>query len=197
MLSKVDVVTRRGTTLSFDVFENDSGYQIADLDGLDPVKAELSSSPYVGMEGEDFQSARRGPRQVKLLLDLEPDFATDTFASLRQNLYRYMMPKSFVKLRLHQDSGLYVDIDAVVEDHNAPMSKNGDQQAEIVFMCFQPDLVDPRMVTFSGSSVSTSVNTAIDYPGTIETGTVVTMHVNRNLAGFTIYNSIEEGVLSQ
>lgn len=195
MLRKVDIVTRRGTTLSLDLFENDSGYQVL-VDGFDPVKAELSSSPYVGMDGEDFQAARRGPRQVKFKFDLEPDFVTDTFATLRRRLYEYLMPKSFVKLRCYLDTGLYLDIEAVVEDHSSPMSSE-DPEVEVILMCFQPDLVDPRAVTFNGSTVSTSTNTNINYPGTIETGVVVTMHVNRNLAGFTIYNSIEEGVLAQ
>jgi len=196
VLTKVDIVTRRGTTLSLDVFENSSGYQLADVDGLDPVKAELSSSPYVGMDGEDFQSARLGFRQIKLILDLEPDFVTDTFATLRRNLYAYLMPKSTVKLRLHLDTGLYVDIDGVVEDHSSPMFKE-DPQVTVTLICFQPDLIDPNMVTFPGSTVSTSVNTAINYPGTVDIGVVVTMNVNRNLAGFTIYNSVEAGVLSQ
>lgn len=195
MLSKVDVVTRRGTTLSLDVFENDSGYQVT-VEGLDPVKAELSSSPYVGMAGEDFQSSRRGFRQIKLNFDLQPDFVTNTFATLRQNLYSYLMPESTVRLRFYQTSGLYVDIDAVVEDHSSPMDSE-DPEVQVVLIAFQPDLIDPRGVEFNGSTVSTSTNTNINYPGTIDADTLITMHVNRNLAGFTIYNSNEEGVLSQ
>jgi hypothetical protein len=195
MLHKVDVVTRRGTTLSLDVFENDSGYQVM-VEGLDPVKAEFSSSPYVGMDGEDFQSARLGSRQIKLHFDLVPDFVTETFATLRRKLYDYLMPKSTVKLRFYLDTGLYLDIDGVVESHSSPMIKE-DPEVEVILICFQPDLVDPNMVTFNGSTVSTSTITNINYPGSVDVGVVLTMHVNRNLAGFTMYNSIEEGTLSQ
>lgn len=197
MLRRMDVVTRRGTTLSFDIFENDSGYQIADVEGLDPVKATLSSSAYVGRDGEEYQSGRRGFRQIKLLLDLEPDFLTQTFSTLRENLYDFMMPNEFVQLRFFKDTGLEVDIDAVVESHSSPMSKDGDQQAGITFICFEPDLVDPRMVQMNSQTVSDSTVTEIDYPGSIRTGVVVILNVNRNLPGFTIYNSVEEGVLSQ
>ena len=137
MLRKVDVVTRRGTTLSLDVFENNSGYQF-EVEGLDPVKAEFSSSPQVGIAGEDLQSSRRGPRQVKLIFDLQPDFATQTYASLRRNLYSYLMPKSHVKLRSYLDTGLYLDIEAVVEDHSSPMNKE-DPKVDVILMCFQPD----------------------------------------------------------
>jgi hypothetical protein len=45
--------------------------------------------------------------------------------------------------------------------------------------------------------VDDSTNTEIDYPGTIETGTVLTLNVNRVLAAFTIYNMDEAGNLSQ
>jgi len=195
MLRKVDVVTRRGTTLSLDLFENDSGYQV-EVDGLDPVKAEMSSSPYVGTDGEEFQSARRGPRQIKLKFDLQPDFVMNTFATLRRNLYDYLMPKSAVKLRFHLDTGLYVDIEAVVEDHSSPMASE-DPEVEVILRCFKPDLIDPNMVNLAGSTVSTSAVTEINYPGSVETGLVVILNVNRNLAGFTIYNNVEEGVLSQ
>jgi hypothetical protein len=196
MLVKVDVITSRGTTLSLDIFENDSGYQLADVDGLNPVKAVLSSSPYVGMDGEDFQSSRRGFRQLKLILDLEPDFETSTFYSLRLGLYEYLMPQEFVRLRFYTDTGLYVDINGVVEEHSSPMADE-DPQVTVTIICFQPDLVDPNMVSIDGSSVSTSTVTNINYPGTIKTGVVMTLHVNRNVAGFTMYNSVEEGVLSQ
>lgn len=196
MLRKVDVITRRGTTLSLDVFENDSGYQLADTDGLNPVKATISSAPNVGQDGETFQSARRGFRQIKLILDLVPDFVNDTYASLRRNLFNFLMPKETVRLRFYLDTGLYLDIEGVVEDHTSPMWDQ-DPQVTVTLVCLQPDLVDPRRVETDSSSVSTTAITEINYPGSIPTGIVVTMHVNRNLAGFTIYNGVEEGVLSQ
>lgn len=195
MLSKVEVVTRRGTTLSLDVFENDTGYQVL-VDGLDPVKAELSSSTLVGVEGQQFQSARRGTRQIKFNVDLQPDFVSDTFATLRQNLYKFLMPKSWVTLRFYQTTGLRVDIEAIVEDHSSPMNSE-DPEVEIILMCFQPDLIDFRPVEIDSETVSDNTNTEINYAGTIETGIVVALHVNRNVSGFTIYNSVEEGVLSQ
>lgn len=196
MLRKVDVVTRRGTTLSLDVFENDGGYQLADTDGLNPVKATISSAPNVGQDGETFQSARRGFRQIKLILDLVPDFVNDTYSTLRENLYNYLMPKDTVRLRFYKDTGLYVDIDAVVEDHTSPMWSE-DPEVTVTLIGLQPDFLDPRRVELDSSTVSTSAVTEIDYPGTIATGTVVTLNVNRNLGGFTIYNGVEEGVLSQ
>lgn len=196
MLKQFDVTTRRGTSLSFEMQENDSGYQVADIDGLDPVKATLVSTSFAGWDGVQFQSAKRDPRNIKIKLDLHPDFVTDTFTTLRKRLNSYFMPKSEVTLRFYETTGLYVDIKATVESLSAPLFAE-DPDVEISLMAFQPDFVDPKMVTLAGNTVSTTTNTPINYPGTIETGTVLTLNVNRTLAAFSIYNTGEDGVLHQ
>lgn len=196
MLSKVDVTNRRGQVLSLEMLENDDGYQIADIDGLNPVKATFVSTSYANMEGEQYQSARRGPRNIKIKLDLDPDFVTQTYTSLRENLYSYFMTKNLVKLRFYMDTGLTVDIDARVEDVSTPLFEQ-DPSVDISLMCFKPDFIDPEMNTISGNTVSSSTNTVIAYPGTVETGVVLTLNVNRNLDSFTIYNLVEDGTQQQ
>lgn len=196
MLKQVDVTNARGMTLSLELFENDSGYQIADCDGLDPVKATLVSTSFATIAGSQFQSAHREPRNIKLELDLQPDFVVDTYTTLRKRLYTYFMPESQIKLRFHDASGLYVDIVGVVEEHSTPIFSE-DPTVNISIMCFQPDLVDPRMVTYNGSTVSTGTTHAIDYPGNVESGTVLTLEVNRTLSSFSIYNTGEDGILKQ
>lgn len=196
MLRQVDVTTRRGTTLVLEMYENDSGYQVADIDGLDPVKATLVSTSFAGLDGEQFQSARRGARNIKFKLDLQPDFVLDTYTTLRKKLHSYFMPKAQVNLRFFLSTGLYVDITAVVEDHTTPRFEQ-DPQVVISLMCFQPDFIDPRMVTIESTTVDDSTTAAIDYPGTVEAGTVLTMNVNRALPSFSIYNTTEDGVLAQ
>lgn len=196
MLTKIDVTNRRGNVLTLPMIDDEAQYLIADIDGLQPVQATLSSSSYTGLDGEIFQSAKRAARNIKLKLDLDPDPATDTITSLRQNLYRYFMPKSTVKLRLYQDTGLYVDITGIVEDFGTPLFEQ-DPNVDISVMCYQPDFVDPRIVDLAGSTVSTTTPTVINYPGNIETGTVLTLHVNRPVADFTIYNVDEGGNIYQ
>lgn len=196
MLKRLDVTTRRGMSLSFDMFENNSGYQVADIEGLDPVKADLVSFEYSGTDGAEFQSASLGPRNIKLVLDLEPDGVTDTFASLRKRLNSYFMTKSQVKLRFFMMSGLYVDIAGVVEDVSAPLFEQ-DPDVTVSIMCFFPDFLDPRTVVIDGMTVSDATITEIDYPGTMETGTLLRLNVNRSLSNFTIYNTGEDGILQQ
>jgi len=196
MLSKVDITNRRGGILSLNMEESESGYQVNIIDGLDPVNANLVSSSYANTDGEQFQSAKRGARNVKFKLDLDPDFITDTYTSLRDDLYSYFMPKSKISMRFYMTTGLYVDIDGYVEQLSSPMFEE-DPNVDISIMCFQPDFIDPRMITIEGFSVDDSTNTMIDYPGSVETGTVLTLNVNRALPAFTIYNMDEAGTLYQ
>lgn len=195
MLNRLDITNRRSMTLSLEMFENDSGYQIADIDGLDPVKAELVSTSYVNQIGAQYQSSSRGPRDVKIPFDLQPD-GVNTFSSLRNNLYTYLLPQSEVRLRFYLDSGLYVDLVGVVETHSSAQFKE-DPTVEVGIRCFQPDFLDPRVVIHSGNSVASSVNTAITYPGNIEASTIIRLYVNRTLTDFTVYNTPEDGILRQ
>jgi hypothetical protein len=196
VLTRIEVTNRRGNILSFSMEEDDTGYQIAEVEGLDPVKAELTSTSYASTDGEQFQSAKRGARNLKIKLDLDPDFEADTYTTLRNRLYSFFMPKYPVKLRLFQTTGLYVDISGIVEETSAPLFEQ-DQTVDISIMCYQPDFTDPRIITLEGFTVDDSTNTTINYPGTVETGTVLTLNLNRDLTEFTIYNMDEGGNLYQ
>lgn len=196
MLSKFDVTNARGNVLSFEMEESDNPYQVAEIEGLDPVKATLVSTSYAGADDEHFQSAKRGARNIKIKLDLDPDFNPKTYTDLRQDLYRYFMPKSQISLRFYLTSGLYVDIPGVVEEMSSPLFEQ-DPKVDISVMCFKSDFIDGRMVTVEGGTVDDNTSIEIDYPGTVETGTVVTLNLNRDLTDFSIYNMDEGGKLYQ
>jgi hypothetical protein len=198
MLTKVDIKNRRGNVLTLNMEEDNSGYQVADIDGLDPVDANLVSTSYANADGEQFQSAKRGPRNIQFKLDLDPDFDLNTYTTLRKGLYTYFMPKSQVDLRFYTSTGLYVDITGHVEDFKSPRFEQ-DPQVNISVMCFKPDFIDPRIIKIEGGSVSTTVPLEINYPGpgTVETGTVITLNLNRDLEEFSIYNMSQAGDLSQ
>lgn len=196
MLNRVDVMTRRGLTLTLNMGENDSGYAVKDIDGLQPVKAELVSTGYAGVDGEQFQVAKRGPRNIKMKLDLEPDFSAFTYTDLREKLYDYFMPKSQITLRFYQTTGLYVDIVCIVEDFDTPLFDQ-DPDIQISLMGYLPDFIDPRTVQLTGNTVSDLTERNITYPGTVETGVKFTLLPNRSLSAFTLYNTTEDGMISQ
>lgn len=196
MLTKVEVTNRRGNMITLAIEEDDNPYQVAEIEGLEPVKANLTSSSYAGNDGEVFQGAKRAARNIKIKLDLDPDFVDDTFTTLRQGLYPFFLPKSEIRLRFYSDTGLYLDINGVVEEFTAPLFEK-EPTAEIGIMCYQPDFTDPRIVSVDGLTVDDDTNTVLDYPGTVETGTVVTLNLNRPITDFTIYNVDEGGNILQ
>jgi hypothetical protein len=196
MLTKVTVTNSRGNVLTIPVIEEDAPLLMNTIDGLDPVQATLSASSYAGLDGETFQSAKRSARNIKMKVDLDPDFVSDTYTTLRQNLYRYFMPKSMITLRFYQDTGLYLDIKGIVETMTSPLFDQ-DPTVDISVMCYQPDFTDPRIIDLSGNTVSGTTSAVIDYPGTVETGTVLTLYPNRPVADFSIYNVDEGGNILQ
>lgn len=196
MLRKFDVTNRRGNVLSFSMVEDDGGYQVAEIDGLGPVKATIVSSSFPGADDEIYQSAKRGARNIKIKVDLDPDFSPDTYTTLRQRLYSYLMPKSFVTLRFFMTSGLYVDIVGIVEDLSTPLFDE-DPQVDISIMCHKSDFLDPRVITVEGLTVDDNTWTEVVYPGSVESGTVITMNVNRSVPAFTIYKRDDSGTIAQ
>lgn len=197
MLTKVDITNVRGNVLTIPLVDDDiSPYLISDIDGLQPVDATLTALSYAGMDGEVFQAAKRAARNIVMKVDLDPDFVDDTYTSLRQNLYRFFNPKSVITMRFYQDTGLYVDIQGIVEKFPTTLF---DQKptVSISIMCYNPDFTDPRIVQLAGHTVADTTNTNIDYPGSVETGIVLTLNVNRPVADFTIYNVDEGGNIQQ
>lgn len=196
MLTKVEVTNRRGNVLTLAINEDNNPYQVAKIEGLEPVKATLTSSSYAGNDGEVFQGAKRSARNIKFELDLDPDFVGHTFTSLRQGLYPFFIPKSQITLRFFTDTGLYLDIVGVAEDFSSPLFEQ-DPKVDISVMCFQPDFTDPRIVSVDGVTVDDAETMELDYPGTVEAGTVVTLNFNRPVTDFTIYNTDEGGNILQ
>lgn len=190
-LTNFDVTNARGNILSLQMEEDEGPYQISGIDGLDPGKATLVSTSYAGSDGGIFQSASRPARNIKIKIDFDPDFDPKGYEDLRSDLYTWFMPKAKISLRFFLSSGLYLDIDGVVESNDSPIFSD-DPDATISVMCFKPDFIDGRMISVAGSTVADTTNTEIDYPGSVESGTVVTMHINRSVTDFSIYN-LDEG----
>src|SRR6478752_4878357 len=120
MLTKVEVRTAQGILYTFPLYDYSDGYTVKDIDGLDPVKAELVFSTFAGQDESTFQSARRGNRNIILKLGYEPDYALTSVQALRAKLYNGFMPKSVVQLRFYEDTGLTVNISGRVESFDSP-----------------------------------------------------------------------------
>lgn len=187
MLTTVEVRTRRGDLLSLPLEDDSSGFRVADIEGLDPVKATLVSSSFAGIDGEQYQSSRREARNIKLQIELDPDPTTDTVRSLRERIYKFFMPKSEVSFRLFMEDGLEVDIIGRVESCASAMFTK-EPAVDISVMCFKPDFYEltPELVT--GTTTAGEVPISIDYAGSVETGIQLVINVNRSLPSFSVYH---------
>lgn len=195
-LYKVDVINAAGTLLTLELADISDGLLLADIGGLDPVKATLVSSGFAKLDGEQFHAARREPRNITMKIELRPDFVTTTAAGLRSQLYNFFMPKSPVTLKFYMDDGLTVTISGYIETCESDMFTQK-SIVDISIMCFNPDLVDIVTQSISGSTVSTTTETPLTYNGTVETGIVLTLSVNRTVTDFTIYHRTPDGTLRQ
>lgn len=186
MLTKVDAYNTRGEMLSLPLQDISGGFIIEDIDGLDPVKATIVSSQFATIDGEEFQSASREKRNILMKLGIEPDYMVTDVRSLRSHLYRFFMPKSQITLKFFNDDVHFVDIDGRVESCDAtPFTK--EPQMDISILCFKPDFVAPVSTVVPGNTVATSAEMGVTYQGSVETGFVFQLNVNRTMSGFTLY----------
>lgn len=194
MITKVEVRNSQGDLLSLTLSDPTPGLLIQEIGGLGPVKANLVSSSFARLDGETYQSARREARDISFKIDLRPDYVTTSVSDLRDYLYEFFMPKAQVFLRFFRSSGLYVDIGGKVETFD-PQIFTEEPQVDISIRCFNPDFIDPNPVVLEGSTVSDNTDTLINYTGTIETGILFTLNVDRDLSEFSIYHTPPDGSL--
>lgn len=198
MLTTVEARSKQGALLALSLQNPSNGFIVANIDGLDPVPATIVSSSFAQVDGTQYHSSRRESRNIKLRLELEPDYAIETVSVLRKRLYAFFMPKSAVSFTFIMDDGLSVDISGRVETFETPLFTK-EPAVDISIMCFNPDFVDPIAVVESGLSASATGALTNDfvYPGTVETGIKLVFPIARNTDQFTFYHQSPEGILYQ
>lgn len=194
MLTEVEVRTRQGDLLNLPLEDIDSGLIVQQIEGLEPVKATLVSSSFAQLDGEQFQSSRREFRNIKIQLGLDPNPLEDTVRDLRKKLYNFFMPESEASLRFIMEDGLNVDVVGRVESFESALF-TAEPVVDISIICFDPDFVVPTSTVINGSTVSSDTETLISYQGTVETGFVFTLNVDRTIDEFTLYHRSSDDVV--
>jgi hypothetical protein len=194
MLTKIRNPQGNLMTLQFD--DASSGIIVEDVGGLDPVKATLVSQTVAQVDGAQFSSARRDPRNITMRLALEPDYITTSVAMLRASMYQFLMPKAPVELRFYDDGGLIVNASGMVESFEAPLFVS-EPEAVLSIICFDPDFIALEATETDGFTVSDSTATLYTYDGTTETGIQLVLSVDRSLSDFTIYHTAPDGSVKQ
>jgi hypothetical protein len=139
------------------------------IDGLGPVKAEITTTPSGTSRGATYQGSSTGGRNIVLALGLNPDWATQTVSNLRQLLYRYFMTEQWVKLRFFSDELPTTDIEGYVESFE-PNIFSQDPEIQISIINPKPDFVEIDATIFRGSVDDGSNQMVVNYEGTVYTG---------------------------
>lgn len=187
MLTTVEVRTRQGTLMVLPMEDISSGLIVADIQGLDPVKAVIVSSSFAQLDGAQYQSSKREPRNILMKIELEPDFVTTSARDLRADIYAFFMPKREVNLRFYDSDGQIVDIWGRVEYCQSPIFAK-ESQVDISILCMDPDFIDQDSIVVPGNTVSDATEFLVNYTGSVEVGIEFVLNVNRVLTEFAIYH---------
>lgn len=180
MLTMVQARNDQGELLELPFQDVSEGFAIEDIDGLDPVKATLVSSPFAQVDGSQFQASRREARNLVFTLSFEPDYVTGSVEELRDRLYSFFMTETRVNLRFIREGKPSVEIVGRVESFDAPRFLQS-LKATISIMCFNPDFMELEPTLVEGETTSGQDEEVLVYPGTVETGVKITLNVDRTI----------------
>lgn len=144
--------------------------QIRNIDGLDPVKASVNTSPYGSVDGAAYTGGNVLSRNIILTVHPNPDWDTWSYESLRRLLYSYFMPKRAIRLVFYSDDIVPVEISGIVEDVSVNIF-SPDPEFIVSIICPDPyfTALDPTVVT--GQAIrSGGTVTNITYNGNIDAG---------------------------
>jgi hypothetical protein len=144
--------------------------QIRNVDGLDPIKATVNTSPYGSVDGSSYVGASVLSRNIVLTLHPNPDWVNWTYEKLRKLIYQYFMPKRPTRLVFYSDDMIPVEISGVVEDVSVNIFSK-DPELLVSIICPDPYFTALNGIVLTGQTNDDPV--VIDYNGTIEAG----MHV--------------------
>lgn len=181
MITKLEVFgVRPAPALSLGGFmPSDDPVVIRDIDGLGPVKSEITTIPSGVSRGETYQGSSTGKRNVVLTLGFNPNWSTQTMSNLRQLLYSYLMTEQWCKLRFHSDELPTTDIEGYVESFE-PNIFSQDPEIQISVINPKPDFIEIDATIFTGTVDDGTNQHVINYEGTISAGFEV--RVDRSVA---------------
>lgn len=174
-----------------DFMPNDQAIQIRNIEGLGPVKADITTTGYATGRGEISTGSSMLKRNIVLTFGLTPNWVDQTITSLRHLLYAYFMPEIPVHLRFYLDELPSVYIDGIVESLE-PNIFSQDPEIQISILCLKPDFIDVDETVLSGPIVSGTPEATINYIGTISTGfkVQITTPLDPYSGDFTIRNTV-------
>ena len=194
MLTSLEARTISGDVLTLPLGDISSGYIVQDITGLGPVKATLVSSSFANSDGAQYHSSRRDARNILFKIGFDSTHPTLTVQQLRNALYKFFMPKTEISLTFILDETYHRDIVARVETFETPLFAK-EPLVDISVVCFNPDFYLPDAVLIGGLTTEDTTETMVTYAGTVDTGIIFKLLVDRSISGFTIYHRTAENLV--
>lgn len=119
--------------------QDESKYQVIDIDGLNPPKAQLNRSTVAGMDGTKFNSSKLEERNIVITLKINGDVEYN-----RLFLYQYLRTKEWCKVYYKNGSR-----DVYIEGYIETMESNyftNNEQLQISIICPNPFFRDVQEI---------------------------------------------------
>ena len=193
MLTTIEIIKKDGGVLTLPIYDP-TNFAVMDVQGLDPVKANIVTSNFSQMDGVQYQASRREMRNITFKIRILPTPGGPDVQELRKQLYGYLLPKTDIKMRFIQNGTTSVLISGQVESFDAPIFVK-EPEVTISVLCFDPDFYSENEITFNGSSVATTSSSflTLNYTGDIDSGFLFTITATNPVASFTLQNTLDDG----
>lgn len=147
-----------------------SPYQIRNVDGLDPVKADIRMDSLAGNDGSFFRGARTGVRNLIFTIALKP--YTESAMTLRESLMSIFQLRSEIQIRFHTTEGNVRITTGHVESFEYD-NFTQDPVATISVICSNPYFYSEPKITKDGKT-----NTQLDISGTTQAPTPIVLTID-------------------
>jgi hypothetical protein len=145
--------------------------QVRNINGLDPVKASVNTSPFGSVDGASYVGSSVLSRNIVLTLHPNPNWDDWSYEGLRRLIYSYFMPKRPTRLVFYSDDMIPVEIAGIVESVDVNMFSK-DPELLVSIVCPDPyfTALDPVVLTGQTGLPGLAPVSIVDYNGSIETG---------------------------
>lgn len=171
--------------------EGTDPYRITDIQGIGPVKADVTTAPYATQRGSILQATRVGVRNLVIKIAYKPDYKTNkTVQILRREIYSILAPGNLVNLVFLNSEDRSVQIEGVVESHD-PVIFSQEPEVQISILCTDPSFESMEPLSLNGFNDS-AINPS--YYGTAPSGFLLEYYITRGQTGVIVSNGIQDSL---
>lgn len=176
MLHTVEIYNDQNEVLSLPLETPVQGISLVAIDGLDPVEATFITSDFAVIEGEEYQGANTGGRDINLKVGFDLGYTSASVQSRRDLFNKFLRPKKPVKMVFKRLGKPDVYIDGRSRDVQAPLFMQ-DPEAVASIRCFKSPFISEIEKTHTGTASTTNQSFTLNYPADEETGVLFSIYL--------------------